>query len=77
MKSFRVDTLWDEQARVWCGHSDDIPVSTEAETASDLVDRVSLIAPELLELNGLMVEGESVKLVFHGGHEAERVVTAD
>jgi hypothetical protein len=77
MKSFRVDTLWDAEAGVWCGHSDDIPVSTEAETARGLVDRVSLIAPKLLEINGLAASGESVKLVFYGGHEAERIITAD
>ena len=77
MKSFRVDTSWDKEAHVWCGHSDAIPVTTEAATADDLVERVSLIAPEVLEMNGLVHGGEKIKLVFQGEHSEERVVTAE
>ncbi|MCX7140767.1 MAG: DUF1902 domain-containing protein [Proteobacteria bacterium] len=57
-KPFYVHATWDEEARVWVASSDDVPgLATEAETAEDLVQKLKILIPELLELNGLLPEG--------------------
>ena len=57
-KPFYVHATWDEEARVWVASSDDVPgLATEAETAEDLVQKLKILIPELLELNGLLPVG--------------------
>jgi len=52
MRTYVVFAKWDNEARVWVAHSDDIPgLATEAETFERLVERVTAVAPELLTLN--------------------------
>jgi predicted RNase H-like HicB family nuclease len=44
---------WDDEARVWVVESDDIPgLVAEAEGREDLVKKLSILIPEMLELNG-------------------------
>ena len=44
---------WDPEASVWVATSDDVPgLATEAATAEALRDKVLIMIPELLELNG-------------------------
>jgi len=53
-KTFRIAIEWDNEAKVFIAHSDDIyGLNTEADTIPELIDNVLLIAPELLELNGI------------------------
>jgi predicted RNase H-like HicB family nuclease len=52
MRQFVVLAKWDNEARVWVAHSDDVPgLSTEADTFERLVERVVAVVPELLPLN--------------------------
>ena len=48
-----VRAAWDPDARVWVAESDDVPgLVTEADTIEQLMDRLQVLVPELLELNG-------------------------
>jgi predicted RNase H-like HicB family nuclease len=49
----RVNAVWDEEADVWVAISDDVPgLATEADTIEHLLDRLPIMIPELLALNG-------------------------
>jgi Domain of unknown function (DUF1902) len=62
MKSFVIHVLWDSEAGVWVGTSDDIPVASEAATLEELIARLRLIAPEMIAENGLAAPGETIAL---------------
>jgi predicted RNase H-like HicB family nuclease len=52
-KPYYVHAVWDEDAQVWVASSDDVPgLATEAETAEALVQKLKILMPELLSLNG-------------------------
>ena len=45
---------WDPDAQVWVAESDDVPgLVTEADTIEELIGRLQVLIPELLELNGV------------------------
>jgi predicted RNase H-like HicB family nuclease len=49
---FEVRAIWDADAKVWVAKSDDIPgLATEAATYEQLIERVLLVAQELIEEN--------------------------
>lgn len=51
--SIIVKATWDDEAKVWVAESDDVcGLATEAETLELLKERVLVMLPELLELNG-------------------------
>ena len=53
IKPYYVHAVWDDEANVWVASSDDVPgLATEAETAEALMDKLKIIIPELLQLNG-------------------------
>lgn len=59
MDTIRVMTLWDAEADVWVATSDDVPgLVAEAATMGELVRKLDVLIPELLELNGVIVEPE-------------------
>ena len=50
---------WDDEARVWVATSDDVPgLATEEETLEGLVEKLKVVIPELLEVNGTAGETE-------------------
>ena len=50
---------WDDEARVWVATSDDVPgLATEEETLEGLVEKLKVVIPELLEVNGTGGETE-------------------
>jgi predicted RNase H-like HicB family nuclease len=52
---------WDAEAKVWVAYSDDVPgLATGAETLENLVDKLRVVVPELLEENGLLGQSEDV-----------------
>ena len=62
---YHVHAEWDPEARVWTATSDDVPgLVTEADDMETLVDKLKVMIPELLELNGVSgsVDGE---IPFH------------
>lgn len=51
--SIIVKATWDDEAKVWVAETDDIDgLATEADTLEALRDKVLLMIPELLALNG-------------------------
>ncbi len=43
---------WDSSAKVWVAESDDVPgLVTEASNMEQLIDKLKILIPELLELN--------------------------
>jgi hypothetical protein len=72
MKEITVHAEYDEEARVWLGSNDELPLTTEAATFEQLMERVSEIAPEIAVLNGLIAEGEKLTIHFM----ADRVTAA-
>ena len=50
-----VKAIWDEEARVWVAESDDVPgLITEAPTQQELIRKLEVMVPELLEANDLL-----------------------
>lgn len=49
---FHVHARWDDEAQVWVAESDDLPgLVAEASTVEDLLEKLSVLVPELAELN--------------------------
>lgn len=45
---------WDSEALVWVATSDDVPgLATESDTLENLVHKLKIVIPELLEANGI------------------------
>jgi predicted RNase H-like HicB family nuclease len=74
MRAFEVTAFWDPEASVWVAQSDDVPgLVTEADTVEQLVAKLRVMVPELLEANGVLgtdVEDVPIRLI------AEREVHA-
>jgi predicted RNase H-like HicB family nuclease len=48
-----VHAMWDDEAKVWVATSKDVPgLVTEAATQDDLVKKLKVLVPELLDANG-------------------------
>ena len=53
--SYDIHCVWDNEARVWVATSDDVPgLATGADTLDDLVEKLKVVIPELLEANGIL-----------------------
>ena len=51
-----VHATWDGEAEVWVATSDDIAgLATEAATTEELVAKLKVMIPELLQANGIAV----------------------
>lgn len=58
---YKVNVFWDEKAQVWVAESDSVlGLATEAETLEALTQKLRILVPELLQLNG-MIEDTSVR----------------
>jgi predicted RNase H-like HicB family nuclease len=56
---------WDEEANVWVASSEDVPgLATESETLENLIQKLKIMIPELLEANGEDVGLETSFEVF-------------
>jgi predicted RNase H-like HicB family nuclease len=59
LKPFFIRAEWDEEASVWVATSDDVPgLVTEEATMEDLIRKLKIVVPELLEANGVKVGQE-------------------
>ena len=57
MRTLKVQALWDGEAGVWVAESDDVPgLATEAATLEELLAKLAVMVPELLEENGVALE---------------------
>jgi hypothetical protein len=51
-QTFTVQAVWDAEANVWVAESDDVPgLVTEDASQEKLVEKLTSLVPELLELN--------------------------
>ena len=48
-----VSLTWDDEANVWVAVCDDIPLALESASLDELINRVRIAAPEIIELNNL------------------------
>jgi Domain of unknown function (DUF1902) len=66
-KHFDVKVTWDPEAKMWVADSDDVPgLAAEAPDPDSLVKKLSVLVPELLELNHVpVVPKAQVELVLH------------
>ena len=68
--SYNIDIIWDEEAQVWCAVCDDIPLAIESPSFDTLIQRVKVVALEILESNGKLTE--NTLLNFQATHK-ERI----
>ena len=60
-KEFIVRAIWDGEAAVWVASSDDVPgLVTEAETIDQLLRKLQVMIPELLEANGVLDDRDEI-----------------
>lgn len=53
IKPLFIRAEWDEEAAVWVATSDDVPgLATEADNLEDLIRKLKIMIPELLNANG-------------------------
>jgi len=65
-KTIRVEAIWDEEAQVWVATSDDVPgLITEADTSEQLIEKLQVMIPELLQANGLINENDPSDIPLH------------
>ena len=58
MHPYNIKAEWDGEANVWVASSDDVPgLATGADTLEDLIEKLRVVVPELLEENGLLAAG--------------------
>ena len=59
-KVYQVLAQWDTEAGVWVAESEDVPgLVAEAESPNLLREKLRVLIPELLELNGVLRKGAS------------------
>ena len=57
VRTLKVQALGDGEAGVWVAESDDVPgLATEAATLEELLAKLAVMVPELLEENGVALE---------------------
>jgi predicted RNase H-like HicB family nuclease len=50
MSNYDITATWDDEAKVWVAESSDVPgLATEAATKEELVEKLKVVIPELLE----------------------------
>ena len=69
---------WDPIVGVWVAKSDDVPgLVTEADTLERLVERLRVLVPGLLELNGSAQQTAPVELVIRLPENSRRAGGSD
>jgi hypothetical protein len=61
MNEYTIAIAFDEDAEKWYAINDTIPIALEDYSLDNLVRRVKLAAPEMLEINNLPHTGASLK----------------
>ena len=63
---YTININWDEPAGVWCAVCDDIPLALESNSFDALIDKVKIVAYEILEINQKLTD--TVRLCFKVVH---------
>ena len=48
-----IDMKWDDDARVWYAVCESIPLALESNSFDALIERIKVVAPEILSENGV------------------------
>jgi predicted RNase H-like HicB family nuclease len=63
--TYTVRADWDEQAATWVAEGEDVPgLVTGADTFEALVEKLRVMVPEMLELNGVLSAEEAAAARF-------------
>lgn len=74
MNTYVVRAFWDAEAKVWVAESDDVPgLATGAATLDELVSKLSVMIPELLELNGHIATPQPPRFEVRAVKDRERL----
>ncbi len=66
MSEYHVTVLWDDEAKVWIGTSEDVPgLCVEARTLEEVMQEAERLIPDLLMLNGVLPQGDTRPIPFH------------
>ncbi|GHU73326.1 hypothetical protein FACS189450_12900 [Spirochaetia bacterium] len=57
MNEYTILLTWDDEAQVWIAINDEIPIALNSSSLDELMERVKLAVPEILEMNGKPYEG--------------------
>ncbi|MBL8908649.1 MAG: DUF1902 domain-containing protein [Rhizobiales bacterium] len=68
---FTISAAWDDEARVWAGHCDDIPAAADAPTLDGLLEKISAMALDLLPDNHPEIDPSNLFLQLTALREAE------
>lgn len=62
---YTVHCEWDPDAGVWVATSDEVPgLATGADTLDELIEKLKVVIPELLEANGLLKPDQEGDIPF-------------
>jgi predicted RNase H-like HicB family nuclease len=72
---YHVQARWDGEGGVWVAESEDVPgLVAEAESPNVLTEKLRVLIPELLELNGVIEAGGGpIEFVVRYAHEESGV----
>ena len=74
--TYEVLAQWDSEAGVWVAESEDVPgLVAEAESPNLLAQKLKVLIPELLELNGVTSDG-TVRFHVRYQHEESGVLAS-
>ena len=72
---YEIRAQWDSEAGVWVAESDDVPgLVAEADSPNALIQKLTTLIPELLELNGVRRDRTAAFHVMYQ-HEDSGILT--
>ena len=72
---YQVRAQWDSEAGVWLAESEDVPgLVAEAESPNLLAQKLKVLIPELLELNGVLPSPRPLQFHLEYKHEENCVL---
>ena len=73
---YQILAQWDSEAGVWVAESDDVPgLVAEAESPNLLREKLRVLIPELLELNGVLAKtADTVQFTVRYQYEDRGVI---
>ncbi|MBD2432808.1 MULTISPECIES: DUF1902 domain-containing protein [Fischerella] len=76
--TYKVEAFWDAEAEVWVATSEDVPgLVTEASTIETLMQKLKVMIPELIQLNGIMTSEYKGSITFElTSHRQELIEVA-
>jgi len=61
-----VKAIWDREAKVWVATSEDVPgLVNEAASTEELMEKLKVMVPELLEANSSLLELDQTEIPLH------------